>query len=75
MIRCPKCKSKGEDILLTEYWRDHSIEFQQLENGTIEREGILRDGSPYSVFAKCFHCSHSWRLRGITQIAELTGEL
>ena len=71
MIRCPKCKAAGADIILREHWSDHVIEFDQNADGTVEPEGILLDGSPYMVRAACGRCEHRWTLRGIRQITEL----
>lgn len=74
MVRCPGCRAAGDSIVLLELWRDHVIEFQQNADGTIQAEGVLRDGSPYGVQAWCLECDHHWRLRGITQITLLRRE-
>lgn len=73
MVKC-KCKADGSDILLHEFWKNHSIEFQQLDSGKVEREGILQNGSPYMVQAFCMRCRRRWKLRGVTQISELERE-
>lgn len=71
MIRCPKCKAKGSSIVLQELWRDHVIEFDQRDDGTVEAKGILKEGSAYGVQAWCLECQKKWRLRGVTQITNL----
>lgn len=71
MIKCRKCKADGENIVLVEHWQDHVIEFDQNSDGTIKPEGILRDGSPYKVVARCGRCGHNWTLRGVLQITNL----
>ena len=71
MIWCRKCRCEGEQIVLREFWTDHGIEFDQNDDGTVEREGILFNGNPYKVVAKCWNCGHSWTLRKITQITQL----
>ncbi len=73
MIRCPKCRSDGENIILREMWRDHCIEFDQRKDGTIEPEGILLEGSACRVDGKCGVCGHGWKLRGILQITDIKG--
>lgn len=71
MTRCPKCKADGENIILREHWTDHVIEFVQNADGTVQPEGILREGSPAMVRGVCACCGHRWKLRGVSQITEL----
>jgi hypothetical protein len=72
MVRCPRCRAKGENVYLIEFWKNSSVEFDQNADGTIEKEGVLREGDPYKVQANC-GCGHRWTLRGITQIVNLPG--
>ena len=75
MVKCIKCKAQGEDIVLKEFWHDHGIEFQQNADGSIEKEGILFEGCPYKVVAKCFACGYFWTLRGVIQITGIDAKI
>lgn len=66
---CPKCKSS--DLTLTELWKNHSVQFYY-KNGEIVGKGNLEPGDPYKVEAFCNDCSHEWRLKGITQISDVS---
>lgn len=67
-IKCPKCGGSPDSFL--ELYRDHGISFY-MEDGKLEREGILEPGEPYKVEALCGTCGHQWRLRGVMQITDL----
>lgn len=68
-IKCPKCRAKN--LVLTELWHNHAIEFEY-ENGAITSRGSLSEGDPYKVDAWCKSCDHTWTLRGVTQITDVT---
>jgi len=42
------------------------------KNGKILGKGNLESGDPYKVEAFCNDCNHEWRLKGITQISEVS---
>ena len=65
---CPKCK--GKELVLTELWRNHSIEFTY-SDGKVEAANSLEPGDPYKVDAICSKCGHGWTLRGVTQITDI----
>ena len=67
--RCSKCNKPPSSY--TELWNGHSIEFLVDENGLIEEDGNLEPGDPCCVFAEC-DCGHSWKLRGVSQITQLS---
>ena len=70
--KCPKCKKTP--ILYTEYWRDHSIEFEVNPDGTPKEKGYMGSGQePYCVLALCL-CGYQWRLRNVYQISDLRNE-
>jgi hypothetical protein len=73
MIACPKCKSNGTSIVLTEFWRDSLVEFDQQENGALPEEGVLKEGNPYEVRGWCLDCGKRWKLRGVMQVSQLAG--
>ena len=64
---CPKCKSS--DLILTELWKNHSIQWHL--NGETLGKGNAEPGDPYRVEAFCNECNHEWRLRGVTQITDV----
>lgn len=64
---CPKCKSS--DLILTELWINHSIQWHL--NGETLGKGNAEPGDPYKVKAFCNECNHEWRLRGVTQISDV----
>ena len=66
---CPKCK--GTDLHLKEVWTGHYVNFDY-KNGIILGKGNLECGDPYKVVAFCNNCYHEWRLKGITQISEVS---
>jgi hypothetical protein len=69
---CPKCKSS--DLLLTELWKNHSIQFDY-KNGQIVSKGNAECGNPYKVEAFCNKCKHEWRLKGVIQISEVSNHI
>ena len=74
MVRCPKCRSGGEDVGLIEYWEGAHMEFYQNTDGTIDPEGVLLSNmDPFKISALCVTCGHRWTLRGIMQIVQLPG--
>ncbi len=66
-IQCPKCGNRP--YLLIERWRGHTIEFDY-NTGTRSKDGLLKDGEPYKVEARC-DCGNWWTLRGVSQITNL----
>lgn len=68
-IRCPQCRSISLELI--ELWKDHSIIWQQDDQGLISSKGILEPGNPYRVEAECRDCKHTWKVRRITQITDL----
>ena len=64
---CPKCKSS--DLILTELWKNHSIQWHL--NGETLGKGNAEPEDPYRVEAFCNECNHEWRLRGVTQITDV----
>lgn len=66
-IRCPRCGM--QPCYLIEVWTNHSIEFEY-DQDLIDREGILQEGEPKYVAARC-ECGHGWRLHGVSQITDL----
>jgi phage FluMu protein Com len=71
-IRCPRCKSK--DLFIRELWKDSTIEWQQVDGEFDRNDGILNEGNPYKLEAKCSQCNHYWTLRGITPEQQDNGE-
>ena len=50
------------------------MEFEQREDGTIEREGTVLDRmDPVRVRGLCLSCTHQWTIRGAHQIVNLPG--
>ncbi len=68
--RCPRCKSM--ELCLVELWKNHSIEFEQSDQGEVDwTNGNLSEGEPYCVQACCNSCNHKWTLRGVQQVIDL----
>ena len=71
VIRCPRCKVKGEDVWLEEVWDGNVVQFEQRTDGSISAEGtLLQTSDPVKVRGIC-KCGHRWTLRGVAQIADL----
>lgn len=71
--KCPKCKSVH--LIITEVWKNHTIEFDQ-DSGIVDREnGNLDAGYPYKVEARCKWCGFTWTIRGARQIDDLKPQL
>ena len=65
---CPQCGSGS--LELTEHWHEAQIVFKQ-EAGRIVDHWQNDNPDPYKVVARCGGCNHRWRLRGVTQIADV----
>lgn len=73
MVKCPKCKSEGSNIVLVEIWDGAALIFNQRDDGLIETEGWTSNKSnPTSVNGNC-KCGHKWKIRGVTQIIDIPG--
>lgn len=70
MVICPKCKAKGNRIVINEIYENY-IEFEQYDDGSIDSVGALMHGNVLRVEAICSSCSHSWKLRKSSQITEV----
>lgn len=69
-LKCPKCK--GNSLVLTEIWTSHLIEWTQT-NGMFDRnDGVLNEGEPKEVEARCKTCAHNWKVRKAKQIDDIT---
>lgn len=68
---CPKCK--GKDLILTELWKGHSVQFYY-SNGKVTNCRANQNGDPYKVEAVCDNCGYEWQLKGVTQITDITSE-
>lgn len=66
--KCPKCGLTP--LFYTEVWKDFTIQFAALKDGTPEQEGWMEMGEPWKVLARC-GCGHVWTLKGIGQITHL----
>ncbi len=72
-VKCPKCKS-GNNITLSEFWRESSITWQQVDGKFDRNDGNVNpDGDPYKVEALC-RCGHHWRVKGAIQITDVIKE-
>jgi len=68
-VKCPKCKSTN--LWLSEVWKNHGIQWEQV-NGKIEKsDGNLEPGDPFKVCAECSNCKHRWTIRGASQIDDV----
>lgn len=70
--KCPKCNSIN--LLLTEVWGEHTIEWEQLDGKIDRNNGVLEPGDPYKVEGRCKDCGNNWTFRGVYQIDKLFKE-
>lgn len=72
-VKCPRCKSNN--LVLTEVWTGHTIEWEQ-EGGVIDKnKGSSEPGDPYTVNGLCKDCFHEWKLKGVIQITQVLKEV
>lgn len=67
--KCPKCGCK--DLMLTEVWRDHTIQWEQVDGKIDRNDGVLEPGFAHKVEGKCSSCKHKWTFRNVIQIDNL----
>jgi len=68
-LKCPKCKST--DLMVLESWKNHDIQWEQVNGEFDKNDGILEPGNPYRVEAKCSKCKHAWTVRKAKQINDI----
>lgn len=74
MVKCPLCKAEGSDIIFQEVWADAYIEFEQKDDGTINKEGeCIFAANPEKVRGVCLRCGRRWTIRKVFQITGLPG--
>ena len=70
-ITCPKCKSTP--IELIEIWTNAAIYYKTNSDGLWDgNDGIVEPADTVSHVEALCQCNHSWRLRGVNDILDLT---
>jgi phage FluMu protein Com len=67
--KCPKCKS--DNLFLIEIWKDHYIQWEQIDGIFNKNDGTSGPGHPYKVEAKCSQCKYSWTVKNAHQIGDV----